>query len=317
MSRWLVTGASGFVGRSVCDALIGRGEEVRQATRRPALSATASQVVVGEVGPTTEWGPALDGVDFVVHLAARVHVLRDASPDPLGAFREVNVHGTRRLAQQAAAAGVRRIVLTSTVKVLGEGTHGRPFSHDDPPAAQGSYALSKWEAELALREVGWASGVEIVIVRPPLVHGPNVGGNLRRLMRHILLGRPIPVGAIDNRRNIVGVANLASLLIHVATAPAAAGQSLLVADQPAVSTAALVSRLAQAMSLTPRIWSVPPWWLRGVGFLAGRSGEVERLIGSLEVDDGHTRSLLEWRPPLTLEAGLQQMAAEYVRTVGQ
>lgn len=304
--RLAVTGANGFVGAALCRSAGEAGSEVVRIVRRTGTNETQTKVV-GEIDGRTDWRNVLRGVDAVVHLAARVHVMRETAADPLMAFRATNVVGTRRLAEAAAAAGVRRLILVSTIKVLGEAMAARPFVPDDPPAPADPYSQSKLEAEAAVREVSERAGLEVVIVRPPLVHGPGVGGNLRRLMSLIRMGVPLPFGGVRNRRSLVGVENLSALLLHAAIVPQAAGQTLLVADQPPLSTPALVRLIAARMGRPPRLWSVPAGLLRGLGRLTGRAAEVERLVDSLEVDDRQSRDLLGWSPRLTLEEGIGAM----------
>lgn len=295
--RLVVTGASGFVGKVLCADAERAEHEVVRVVRR-AGSEPAGVVVIGEIDGSTDWGTVLRGADAVLHLAARVHVMRESARDPLGAFRAVNVEGTRRLAGAAADAGVPRMVLVSSIKAA---------------VAEDPYGQSKLEAERVLEEVGERRGLEWVVVRPPLVHGPGVGGNLRRLMGLIGRGVPLPLGGVQNRRSLVGVENLTGLLLLCATAPEAAGQTLLVADQPAVSTPELIRMLATCMGRPARLWSVPTGALRTLGRLAARTEEVERLVGSLEVDDARTRALLGWAPRWTLEEGLEAMVQAFDR----
>lgn len=295
--RLVVTGANGFVGKVVCAEAGQAGHEVVRVVRRAGVE-PAGVVAMGEIDGNTDWGTTLQGADVVLHLAARVHVLRESAEDPLAAFRAVNVAGTRRLAEAAAEAGVPRMVLVSSIKAAGAG---------DP------YGRSKLEAEQALREVGERRGLEWVVVRPPLVHGPGVDGNLRRLMGLIGRGVPLPFGGVQNRRSLVGVENLAGLLLLCGTAPQASGQTLLVADQPAVSTPELIRMIATCMGRPARLWSVPTGALRSLGRLMARTEEVERLVGSLEVDDAGTRALLGWAPRWTLEAGLEAMVRAFDR----
>ncbi|MEO8636434.1 MAG: NAD-dependent epimerase/dehydratase family protein [Gemmatimonadales bacterium] len=310
--RLVVTGAGGFVGMVMSRTAEAEGHEVVRVVRRGG-SASPGLEIVGEIDGRTDWGDVVDGADVVIHLAARVHVLREYAKDPLAAFRAVNVEGTRRLAEAAATRGVRRLVLVSTIKVLGESTSGTPFRPDDPLAPGDPYAQSKLEAELALRQVSERAGLEVVIVRPPLVHGPGVGGNLRRLMALIRSGVPLPFGGVRNRRSLVGVQNLAALLLRAATVPQAAGQTLLVADQPAISTPALVRLMAESMGRPARLWPLPAGVLTGLARLTGRVAEVERLVGSLEVDDQPSRALLAWTPPHTLEEGIGEMVSAFGR----
>jgi nucleoside-diphosphate-sugar epimerase len=314
----LVTGATGFVGGAVTRALAGAGHEVVAAVRRAdcALPAAVCPVRVGELGPHTDWTEALAGARTVVHLAARAHVLNDPEPDPLATFRRVNRDGTVRLAEEAAAAGVKRLVFVSTIKVNGESTAaGKPFRAEDPRSPKDAYAVAKAEAEAALIDIAWRTGMELTIIRPPLVHGPRARGNLATLMRTIARGVPLPIGLIDNQRSLVGVDNLADLVRVCLDHPAAAGRTFLVRDDDDVSTRDLVRRLAGAMGCRARLLPVPPVLL-GLGLrLAGKGAVAERLLGSLTVDDAPTRAALGWSPRLGLDEGLSAMAAAW-RTQG-
>jgi UDP-glucose 4-epimerase len=307
--RVLVTGASGFIGGRLCARLRRDGVEVRAALRRPAAVPGAECVAVGEVGPATDWRPALRGVDVVVHLAGRAHVMREEAADPLAEYRRVNVEGTRRLAQQAAEAGVRRVVFVSSIKVNGEATPpGAAFRAEDDPAPRDPYGVSKREAEEALAGV---PGIQTVTVRPPLVYGPGVRANFRRLMQAVARGVPLPLGAVRNRRSLVYVDNLADALAVCATHPEAAGQVFLVSDGPALSTAELVRGVARALGRPARLLPVPAAALRAAGRLAGVRGAVERLCGSLVVDDGPIRRRLGWTPPHAVEAALAATARAF------
>ncbi len=300
----LVTGGNGFVGSALVAALARLGRPVRPAMR---AASGAGAVAVGAIGPATDWAAALAGVECVVHAAARVHVLQEAAADPLAAFREVNVAGTRRLAEQAAAAGVRRLVYLSSVKVHGERTApGSPFAADDPPAPEDAYALSKWEAEQALAQVAAATGLEVVVVRPPLVYGPGVGGNLLRLLRLVERGWPLPLALVENRRSLVGLDNLIDLLITCLDHPAAAGKAFLVSDGVDLSTPELIRKMAAALGRRARLLPAPPALLRLAARLLGRAAEADRLLGSLQVDIAATRRLLGWSPPLAVEEGLRR-----------
>ena len=304
-----VTGASGFVGRVLCDVLAASGCAVRKAMR--AAAGNADMVAVGEIGPGTDWRAALDGVETVVHLAARTHVLRETSPDPLAAYLRVNAAGTERLARSAAAHGVRRLVFLSSVKVNGERTGDRPFSEDDPPRPEDAYGVSKREAEQALARVASETGLETVVLRPPLVYGPGVKANFLRLMRLVARGVPLPLGAVVNRRSLIYAGNLVHAIVTALNAPAAAGRTYLVSDGEDVSTPELVRRLAQALGVKPRLLPVPPMVLGLAAALAGKRGELARLTGSLQVDSSRIRSELAWRPPFTLAQGLDQTARWY------
>lgn len=299
-----VTGANGFVGRALCQHLRARGLSVRALTR--AASEVEDAWAVGDLGPGTDWGQSLQGVDCVVHCAARVHMVQDTEPDPMQSYRRVNVEGSRSLAVAAAAAGVRRLVFLSSLKVHGERTApGHPFTSDMIPAPEDDYGQSKWEAEQALHAVAASTGLELVVVRPPLVYGPRVKANFLKLMNAVARGTPLPLGAVDNRRSLLALGNLTDLLFQCVEQPAAAGHTFLVSDGHDLSTPDLVRALARAMGRPVRLWPVPVAWLRMAGKLLGRSAQIDRLIGSLQVDIGHTRRVLGWTPRLTVEQGLR------------
>lgn len=315
MSRVLVTGAGGFVGRTLCPMLAAAGHRVVAAVRRDAGAGSlpdAEVRAVGDIGPDTEWADALAGVDVVVHLAARVHVMDERAADPEGEYRRVNADGTRRLAEAAASGGVRRMVLISTLKVMGEETPaGRPFTEADTPAPQDAYGRSKHAGEQALFAVAADSGLEAVVVRPPLVYGPGVGGNMLALLRLVDRGLPLPLGAIDNARSLISVGNLADAVIRCAEAPAAAGATFLVRDGEDVSTPGLIRMLARAMGRPARLMPVPVSLLALAGRLTCRSAAVSRLTGSLHVDDSLIRRQLGWTPPQSVVQGFADTAAWY------
>lgn len=264
----------------------------------------------GDLGPDADWRPALSGVQAVVHCAARVHIMADTSADPLAEFRRVNVDGTLALARQAAAAGVRRFVLLSSVKVHGEATApGHPFHADDAPRPEDAYGLSKHEAEQALRHLAAETGLEVVVVRSPLVYGPGVKANFAQLMRAVALGVPLPLGALHNRRSLVGLDNLVDLLRVCLDHPAAANQTFLVSDGEDLSTTELVHRLGRALGRPARLLPVPAPLLRAGAALLGRRAAVDRLCGSLQVDIASTRARLGWTPPVSVDEGLRRAAA--------
>jgi len=310
----LITGATGFVGGALT-ARLARDAQfvVRAATRRydwgPPVGSEA--VVVGDLAPDSDFRLALAGVHCVVHTAARVHIMDDRSQNPLAEYRRVNVAGTLALARQAAQAGVRRFIFVSSIKVNGESTPpAQPFRASDPARPLDAYGLSKLEAEAELLGLSAETGMELVIVRPPLVYGPGVGANFQRLMRWVRKGVPLPFAAIDNRRSLVGIDNLVDLIGVCIRHPAAAGQVLLASDDEDVSTPELIRKLATAMRVRARLIPVPPGLLRFAASVAGNSAAVSRLCDSLQVDVSATRSLFGWKPPVSLDAGL-------LRTVGE
>ena len=306
----LVTGASGFVGQALCRALIKRGYAVRGAVRQEAavLPPGIEKIVVGPIDGNTDWSDALQGIDIAIHLAARVHVMHEKSSDPLSEFRKVNVEGTGRLAKSAAAAGVRRLVYVSSIKVNGEATRDKPFSEKDEPHPQDPYGISKREAEQALQKISVETGLEVVIVRPPLVYGPGVGGNFIRMLGWIKKGIPLPLGSVKNRRSMVYVENLADALIRCATHPEAANETFLASDAETVSTPELIRKLSEKMGVKPTLFALPLPLLRLLGKLAGKSAEIERLAGSLEIDSSGIREKLGWQPPFGTDEGLAETA---------
>lgn len=307
----LVTGATGFVGGALARRLAADPacKGVVAAVRRKAesLHEGVRQVQAGDLLPTTDWGLALQGVDAVVHCAARVHVMQDDAMDPLQAYREVNVSGTLNLARQAAQAGVRRFVFVSSIKVNGEATQpGQPFSADDVPVPLDPYGVSKLEAEQGLREMEAQTGMEVVIVRSPLVYGPGVKANFAAMMRWVARGIPLPLGAIQNARSIVALDNLVDLLVTCLKHPAAGGQTFLVSDGEDVSTTELLRRTANAMGKKVLLLPVPALVLEWGSAMLSKRDVAQRLCGSLQVDMTKTCRLLGWTPPLTLDQGLKK-----------
>lgn len=256
----------------------------------------------------TDWSVALAGVTEVIHLAARVHVMRESAVDPYAEFYRTNVAGTERLARQAAEAGVRRLVYVSSIKVNGERTAGQPFRPEDKPQPEDAYAQSKLEAELVLKDISRNTGIEVVVVRPPLVYGPGVKGNFLSLLRVVQRGLPLPLASCDNRRSLVGLSNLVDLLTICTTHPAAAGQVFLAADGEDLSTPELLRRVARALGRNARLLPFPPVLLRLAARIAGRTGVYERLCGSLQVDTGKTHELLGWTPPHSVDEELARTA---------
>lgn len=308
--KFLVTGANGFVGSALCDALFVHGYAARGAVRSArAIVDKCERAIIGEFDEQTDWGNAIAGMDVVIHLAARVHVMQDDASDPLAEFRKVNVAGTENLARQAARAGVKRLVYVSSIKVNGEVTDGvSKFSESDITNPQDPYGVSKWEAEQALHRVAADTGLQVVIVRPPLVYGAGVKGNFAQMLKVLAKGIPLPFASVHNRRSLVYVGNLVDALILCATHTAAVGQTYLVSDGEDISTPDLLRQLGMAMGHPARLLPLPVAILKLVGSLSGKGDQIERLTGSLQIDSGKIRRELGWVPPYTIRKGLQLTA---------
>ena len=306
----LVTGANGFVGHAVWQWLNSMSDvqAVGCVRRADAFTDTGAAVVtVGDLSAQTDWSVALAAVDVVVHAAARVHVMQDTETDPLSAFRAVNVEGTLNLARQAAAAGVKRFVFISSVKVNGESTRiGRPFTEADTSNPQDAYGLSKHEAEQGLRQLAVDTGMEAVIIRPPLVYGPGVKANFAALMRAVQRGWPLPLGAVHNQRSLVALSNLVDFIVTCISHPQAANQTFLVSDGQDLSTTELVRGMARAAGVPARLLPVPVWALQAGATLLGKGDAVQRLCGNLQVDISKARQLLGWVPPISSDEGLRR-----------
>jgi nucleoside-diphosphate-sugar epimerase len=307
--RLLVTGANGFVGNAVCKQAVSKGHAVNGTIRRDCdVPIYIEPLVVSDINGLTEWGIALRDVNAVVHLAARVHVMNETEANPLAAFRTVNVEGTLNLARQAAAVGVRRFVFVSSVKVNGESTlPGRAFSEADVSNSQDAYGQSKYEAEQCLRKVSADTGMEVVIIRPPLVYGPGVKANLAALMRVVQRGWPLPLGAVHNQRSLVAMDNLVDFIFTCITNPLAANQTFFVSDGQDLSTTDLVRGMARAAGVTARLLPVPVWSLQAGASLLGKGDAIQRLCGNLQVDISKARSLLGWVPPVSVDEGLRRL----------
>lgn len=304
----LLTGATGFVGRALFEHM-SDGDTFRpRLVARSGLDGAnwvkATDVFhVSDMDGTTNWHAALVDCQSVVHLAARVHVMHDKASDPLALYRATNTDATLNLARQAAQAGVKRFVFVSSIKVNGEGRDA-PYRETDAPAPEDAYAISKWEAEQGLWQIARDTGLEVVVLRPPLVYGPGVKANFRRLLDTVARGWPLPLGAIENRRSLLYLGNFVDAIRVCLEHPAAAGQTFLLDDGEPVSTPELVRAIARAMGRPVRLLPVPVGVLAFGGALLGRRAAVARLTGSLHVDSSAIRARLGWAPPYSMEAGL-------------
>ncbi len=302
----LLTGASGFLGSHIAEALASKPDVAVVASLRSAVSIPNVQIVrVLDLSAMTDWSAALYGTQVVIHAAARAHVNKDDGVDPLAKYRRVNVDGTLNLARQAAEAGVSRFLFVSSIGVNGN-INSTPFTEDDEPNPAELYAKSKWEAEQGLWEIQRETGIEVVIIRPPLVYGPNAPGNFGSLMKRVAQGAPLPLGAIHNRRSLVAVDNLVDLIITCIDHPAAANQVFLAGDGQDLSTTELLQGVAKAMGKPSRLIPVPSSWLMFGAMLLGKRAVAQKLLGSLQVDISKARNLLGWKPPISVEEGLHR-----------
>jgi nucleoside-diphosphate-sugar epimerase len=317
VTKYLITGSNGFIGSRLCSTMVEKGLLVRAVVRKRdkiCQSPLVECVVVEDCSSSTDWSFALTGIDVIIHLAARVHVMKETSSDPLSEFRRVNVEGTKNLAFQASRAGVARIVYLSTIKVNGEQTFDTPFSEDSPIEPQDSYALSKWEAEVVLNTISASSGMEHVIIRTPLVYGPGVKGNLRRLLNQINRGIPLPLGNIMNERSLISLDNLVDVLILASTRAECAGQTFLVSDGQDLSTTELVGLIKVAMGKRKCLFPFPNIFFSLIArLIPSLKPSLDRLTGSLVIDSSRFREKLEWSPPQTICAGINSMVSHYCK----
>jgi nucleoside-diphosphate-sugar epimerase len=309
--RVLVTGSSGFVGGRVCDRLVRDGHAVTAAVRRVGSAPVGTtEVVVGDLGEGTQWGPAVQDQDVVVHLAARVHVMNEKSSDPLQEFRRSNVEGTRSLAEQAVRAGVRRFVYVSSIKASGESTRSAPISASTPDHPTEPYGLSKLEAERVVSAIGRKAGMTVVLLRPALIYGPGAGGNVLRLLRAVDRGVPLPLGSVHNRRSMIFVENFAALTVAAACGNSAPKSAILATDSETLSTAEVVRALAAGMQRHPRLVSIPTRLLRFAARVAGRSADVDRLVGDLVVES-NVSLIEEYSEAASAHVGLEATGRAY------
>jgi len=310
MTKILITGSSGFIGRHLADALSTNQHEIVSTYRHSAHHADLSEnkncFSIGDINAHTQWQPALTDVEVVIHLAARVHVMQETHADPLTAFREVNTQGTINLAKQAVAAGVKRFIYLSSIKVNGEKTTTIPFHADDSANPLDPYAISKFEAEQKLLTLGQETGLEIVIIRPPLVYGPAVKGNFSRLISLVNKSIPLPLAKINNARSLVNIQNLCSLIQVCLDHPKAAGEVFLVSDGEDLSSSELFEKIAQALDKKNRLFYLPKGLLKLLTGIIGRQAEFQRLFDSLQVDISKNQQLLGWQPNVRVMQGIQK-----------
>ena len=308
--RILVTGSSGFIGTRIVSRLaVDSSWQIQAASRQQCdfSNANVRTIKHGELSVDLDWRDALKNIDCVIHLAARVHVMKDNTADPLAKFRRVNVQATTRLAEQAAVAGVRRFVYLSSIKVNGEFTRpGQAFTAEMAPAPQEPYSISKLEAEQSLHDVAKAYGLEVVVIRPPLVYGPGVKANFAALMRAVQRGWPLPLGAAVNQRSLVALDNLVDFIFTCITHPQAANQTFLVSDGQDLSTTELLRGMAQAAGVPALLFPVPMWALQAGASLLGKGDALQRLCGNLQIDISKARNLLGWTPPVSVSEGLRR-----------
>lgn len=308
-----VTGASGFIGQCLCRDLIAGGFDVRAVYRSNAPPVTDS-VRVWNVGPDTDWSTALNGIEVVVHLAARVHQRFESSNDAWTEHFKTNALGSARLVRQAAACGVQRVVFLSTVGVFGNNTDGRPpFTSQDVPAPQSAYAHSKLWGEILMQQASRESGIDLVIVRAPLVYGPGAKGNINTLLRLIHSRFPLPFRSINNHRSFVGVQNLIDLLKCCICDARASGRTLLVSDDEDLSTPDLIRQIAVELAVTPRLFPVSVRLLKSVAHIVGLAPMLNQLVGSFQVDIAETKSLLDWSPVTRIGLELRRTVQAYVK----
>jgi len=302
----LVTGANGFIGRAVASSIESAGMKVRRAMRQHVDVPTVW--CCPDLDGLADWSEGLQGINYVVHCSARVHQMQDNSRDPLSEFRKVNTEGTLTLAKQAAAAGVSRFIFLISCKVNGEKTTaGSPFRESIILPPEDAYGLSKYEAEIGLLELSVKTGMEVVIVRLPLVYGPAVKANFALLMKIISLGVPLPFANLNNRRSLLSLDNLCDFILRTLCHPAAANETFLLADEPAISTSVLIRMIAEAEGKPARLFPFPIPLLKGLATIVGKGPTLERLVGSLELDISKAHTLLGWQPPFTTGEALQKM----------
>ncbi|HHJ80139.1 MAG TPA: SDR family oxidoreductase [Candidatus Tenderia electrophaga] len=314
--RLLLTGATGFLGAAITKRLVSDANyRLVLAVRRvlPGHVPNVSSVLVDDLSAATDWTSALAGIDVVIHASARVHVMNDTATDPREAFHKVNFEGTMALARQAVRAGVRRFIFISSIKVNGEETMpGKPFTADDLPKPVDPYGVSKAETEQALRALATETGIEVVIVRPVLVYGPGVKANFNSMMKWLSKEVPLPLGSVHNKRSLVALDNIVDLIVACVEHPAAANQVFLVSDGEDLSTTELLQRVGNALGVRTRLLPVPAMLIKFAASLLGKRAMSQRLLGSMQVDISKTRELLDWVPPVSVDAALEKTAQSFL-----
>ena len=310
----LVTGATGFVGSSIVEQLWTSGHDVRACSRQRSDSfpSAVDLITSGDLSENNDWRHALQDVDVVIHLAARVHVMSESAGNPLAKFREVNAFATLNLARQAAEAGVKRFIFISSIKVNGELTEGEPFKPSDKFVPTDPYGLSKYEAEQGLLALAKETSMEVVVIRPPLVYGPGVKANFASMMEWVNKGVPLPLGAIHNQRSLVALDNLVNFIIHCIDHPKATNEVFLISDGEDVSTTELLHKVAKVFGKRAFLLPVPVSWMVFAAKLVGKADVANRLFGSLQVDSSKARELLGWKPVITMDEQLKKTAEAYL-----
>ncbi len=317
LSNIMVTGADGFIGSHLCQILDTTNYVVRRVIfqQLPHHNPAINWFSIGDIGFAPDWSSALESIEAIVHLAGRAHILREAKANPLAEYRRVNVNATLTLAQAAAAANVRRFVFVSSIGVLGnQSPQNAPFTERSPVQPTRDYATSKWEAEQALREIAYQTGLDVVIIRPPLAYGPGVPANFRALLGWVYRGIPLPLACVRNKRSLVGVRNLASFIAQCISHPRAANETFLISDGQDVSTPELLRKVARYLERPSHLLPMPVGLLNMGAKLLGKEQMAQQLLGDLAVNSNKARQMLEWKPPYTVDEELAHTAVWY-RTV--
>ena len=322
MSKILITGASGFIGKTLCKTLSTSNRFVRAAVRSTNSNSSNSDVEyvsVGDINTKTNWKDFLVSIDYVIHCAGRVHMMNETNKNALKIYRSINVDATKQLAEQSAAAGVKRFIYLSSIKVNGESTHNNPnlrdinnknkyiFKHNDNSNPGDPYSISKFEAEEVLRELSSKTGLEVTVLRLPLVYGHGAKGNLARLIKLIKSNIPLPLSLVNNQRSMIGIDNLVDLLIRCIDHPDASGKTFLVSDGDDISTPDFIKLIANSIGRKVLLFPVPIFLLKFLGCILGKQKEINRLIGSLKIDSSYVQKVLNWTPPVSVKEGIKRM----------